>query len=178
MAKRKAKVKRRLAKINYWGCVRTKPRQEARAAGNVEAQGFSFYRPVMWVPFGNRLRRETMFRGYLFVRMREGWQALASTRGVARVMMAGERPSRVPDREIAFLRNLEDNDGVVVLPPSFAVGSRVRLKGGQRFLRGRVGIVQTLERHRCKVLLSILGRETVKEMAPQQLEALSGGDSS
>jgi transcriptional antiterminator RfaH len=178
MAKRKAKVKRRPAKVNYWGCVRTKPRQEARAAGNVEAQGFAFYRPVMWVPFGNRLRRETMFRGYLFVKMRDGWQALASTRGVARVMMAGERPSRVPDREIAFLRNLEDDDGVVVLPPSFAVGSRVRLKGGQRFLRGRVGVVQTLERHRCRVLLSILGHETVKEMAPQQLEALSGGDSS
>jgi transcriptional antiterminator RfaH len=161
---------KRKPKLNYWGCVRTRRGQEGRAAHHVELQGFEFYQPQMWVPHKAQLRRATMFPGYLFVRVREGWRSLNGTRGVRSVLMTGERPSRIPDHEIAFLRSLEDGKGVVNLPPAFRVGDRVRMAGGQRFLRGRVGIVAALEAHECEVLLSIMGREVRKKMASALLE--------
>ena len=158
--------------LDYWGCVLTKPGEEARAAHYVEAAGFVFYHPLMYVPRGTGLRRETLFRGYLFVRMTDSWGVLRSMRGVVRVMTAADKPARILDYEIDYLRSLEDSNGVVVPPPAFGVGARVRFAGGARFLCGRIGVVEALEAGKCTVLVSILGREVVKKVPLALVEAL------
>jgi hypothetical protein len=85
-------------------------------------------------------------------------------------MMAGDLPSKIPDREIDFLRSLEDAAGIVVFPPPFGVGDRVRIVGGRQFLRDRVGVVQALAAGKCRVLLSLCGGDAVEKMPAVLLE--------
>lgn len=157
----------------YWTCVVTRPHQEARAAHHVERQGFAFYRPVAWMPYRGRLRAQTLFPGYLFVRVPlTGWQKLAGTRGVSRLILnADDRPARISPAELHFLQSLEDERGVIVLPARYSFGDRVRFVAGRRYLLGMTGIVRGMTaKGRIEVLLSLLGRTVIKTVDKSTLE--------
>jgi transcription antitermination factor NusG len=157
----------------YWSCLRTRRDEEWRAAHNIEAQGFEFYRPVMWVSKGGASGRAPMFPGFIFVRIgpRQNWRPLCSTRGVRNFVVPWEPArSRVRNSEIADLRDLEDERGVVVIPSGFRPGNVVKVVAGDGHLIGQEGVVR---RERAPgivcVSFSILGGQADKELDVCQL---------
>lgn len=147
----------------FWTAAVTKVGQEMRAASHVERLGFEFFLPRLEEFDGKRFRRVFMFPNYLLIKIAPGWQRLWSTRGVSRLLMAGEEPSRVRASEVESLRALSDDRDVVHLTPRPRVGQVVVVGGGSGFA-GLSGIVQgTPARDRCQVLLRIMGRDVVGE---------------
>lgn len=143
--------------MRYWTAAATRNSQEQRAAHHVERQGFQFYLPQILSRRGMRERRELLFPGYIFVRIAEGWEALASTRGISRLFMCGDRPAPMPSSEIDSLRSREDDSGFIRLHPRLPDGAKVVLKDGA--WAGMFGILEeTTASDRCRVLLSVLGR--------------------
>src|SRR3546814_54129 len=87
-----------------WHAVQTKPVQEDKASMTLRRQGYGVYLPKY-----ARLRRHArrvervarpLFSGYLFVAVdagRQGWRAINSTLGVARLVAAADAPVAVPE---------------------------------------------------------------------------------
>lgn len=144
---------------NYWAIATTKWNEEERAASHVERQEFDHWLPRMST-FTQRgaERRSLMFPGYLFFKVRQGWEAICCTKGVASVMLCDGRPARVRQEEFDYLRSLEDKRGLVVLPPRFGNGDAVQITQGQ--YQGVRGVVQgTSVAGRLRVLWAMLGRD-------------------
>jgi transcription antitermination factor NusG len=131
--------------------------------------GFAFWLPRM-AEFSSRgvERRVLMFPGYLFYRVRRGWQSLASARGIASLMTCEDRPARVREDELEYLQSLEDERGLVTLPHRFGDGDAVRItQGTYQGVRCAVRGVPTAGRYR--VLWSMLGSEVEAEVAESSL---------
>lgn len=155
---------------SYWAIARTKWTEEERAASHVERQGFGFWLPRM-IQYSARgvERRSLMFPGYLFFRVCVGWQAICSTKGIASVILCDDRPARIPDHEIEYLMDFEDERGLVVLPARFEDGDEVRIVRGP--FSGISGVVRgALERGHLRVLWSMLGRDVAFTVSEGSLE--------
>lgn len=142
--------------------------QERRAAANLEHQGVRHYLPEILVPRRRGGERpEVLFPGYVFIQVdrRVGWGSLSGTRGIARLLLQGDEPVRMPDRDVESLRAAEI-DGYVRLAPRFAVGQEVVSETGfYGVVQGTTGI------GRVRVLLTILGRAVGHEMMESDLAA-------
>jgi transcription antitermination factor NusG len=110
-----------------------------------------------------------MFPGYLFFQVRAGWEAVCSTKGIASVFLCDGLPSRVRQDEFEYLRGLEDDRGLVVLPPRFNDGDSVRVVKGS--YSGVVGMVQGMSvAGRLSVLWSMFGKEVSLQVSESSLE--------
>ncbi|MGM0449502.1 MAG: transcription/translation regulatory transformer protein RfaH [Pseudomonadota bacterium] len=94
-----------------WYAVQHKPAQAERALANLEYQGIECFFPqidVETIQRGKRcLRREPLFRGYLFINLEltdPVWHKLRSTRGVVRVVSFGNKPAPIADEIIESIR--------------------------------------------------------------------------
>jgi transcriptional antiterminator RfaH len=157
---------------SYWTAAVTRYSQEQRAAHHVERQRFQFYLPqtVTLSPKGKD-RVELLFPGYIFVKVKRGWETLASTRGIARLFLCEDRPTRIHDEEIARLQSMEDARGYVQLHPPFTVGDQVHVTAG--VYEGLRGVVRGMDaQHRCRVLLyTLFGRRVEKALDRRVLSA-------
>ena len=148
-------IRRRLVP---WFVARTKPRQESWAAENVARQGAEYYLPRLSV-------KECLFPGYLFVRTRDKqWRFLNSTYGLLHVVMLGDSPARLSVQDVMRIRELEGEDGMVILPsakdePALQAGDKLKvLEGPFKDLHGICSEMSA--RDRVRVLLSLFGRMT------------------
>src|SRR3546814_5144287 len=162
-----------------WHAVQTKPGQEDKAAFNLRRQGYGVYLPKY-----ARLRRHArkvervarpLFSGYLFVAVdagRQGWRAINSTLGVARVVAAADAPIAVPEAVIERLRAREGKDGCVRLEPQRHLknGDKVRVTEGA--FESFLGLYEGLtESERALVLIDFLGRKVRALIDPEALAA-------
>jgi transcriptional antiterminator RfaH len=152
-----------------WYLVHTKASAEAVAQLNLERQGYETYVPRLLQARGwhgpRRERIVPLFPRYLFLRLREGCQALAPVRssaGVSDVVRFGASYAVVADEVIAGLRSRADPlTGFHRLNSvgSFVRGAAVRLAAGP--FDGLEGIFQRQDgEERAVVLLRLLGQET------------------
>lgn len=138
----------------YWTAVVTHFAQERRAAEHAHRQGFDYYLPETM----NGARQERLFPNYLFVFITGQWRVLLGTRGIRRLILNNEHPVRMPEREIAALRERENGKGLIELPPPFTPGQETTIVGGM--FNGRRAIVKGMPAHdRVSVLLELLGRK-------------------
>ena len=160
-----------------WHAVQSKPGQEGKAAWNLRRQGYSVYLPKC-----TRLRRHArktervarpLFPGYLFVAVdarRQGWRAINSTLGVARLVAAADAPIAVHEAVIAGLRAREGQDGCVRLEPQrhLKSGDKVRITEGA--FESFLGLYEGLtESERALVLIDFLGRKVRALIDPEAL---------
>jgi transcription antitermination factor NusG len=165
------KISARETRRLYWTVATTREGQELRTAHHVERKGFEFYLPRILALRGTAEKREMLFPGFIFVRVRAAnWMPLRHARGVRRVYLCGERPSRIPDAEIQQLRAREDENGFITLAPRLAPGDVVRVAQGHR-MAGLVGVVGSCARQRVQVLVEMLGQSAQLEFDVRQLEA-------
>ena len=162
-----------------WHAVQTKPSQEDKAAFNLRRQGYDVYLPKY-----ARLRRHArktekvarpLFSGYLFVAVdagRQGWRAINSTLGVARLIAVADAPVAVPESVIEGLRAREREDGCVRLEPQRHLknGDKVRVTEGafESFLGLYEGLTGS---DRALVLVDFLGRKVRTLIDPEALAA-------
>lgn len=162
-----------------WYAVQTKPSQEDKAAFNLRRQGYCVYLPKY-----ARLRRHArkteriarpLYAGYLFVAVdssRQGWRAINSTLGVARLVASAEAPIAVPEAVIEDLRAREGEDGCVRLEPQRHLknGDKVRVTEG--VFESFLGLYQGLTAgERALVLIDFLGRKVRALIDPETLGA-------
>jgi transcriptional antiterminator RfaH len=152
--------------MSYWTVARTESQREHVAARHLARAKFEIYLPRV------KLRRiiEPLFPGYLFVRIESHWHTINTTIGVLHVLLSGEHPAFLHQQIINEIRMREDRRGLVRLPkPTHAIGQKVHIKRGN--FANHVGIYDGSSRKdRERVLLEILGRMVVVDIAPGDLE--------
>lgn len=160
-----------------WYLAYTKPRQEEVAQFNLQQQGFEVYLPLY-----KKFRRtaegpvsvfEPMFPRYLMFRPRRpglGLSTVRSTRGVSTLVRFGFEPAVMDDALVQSIRRLEQEREQATLQElsNLRPGQAVRLR--HTALQGLEGLVQTVSSKRVAVLLEILGRPAVVQLAHHQIE--------
>ena len=146
----------------YWYVVQAKDLDNAQL--NLKAQKYEIYVPFIEVVGKKGVRMKSMFGNYFFVFFdveKNGWQNIAYTRGVRRLMcMHGEEtPSKLPRGFVDGLKERE-KQGEFKLREEIpiTVGEVVRIMDGP--LAGTEGICSFSTQKRVGVLLHLLNRET------------------
>lgn len=156
-----------LVTASDWIVARTKPNREKWAAENLAQQKYEHYLPMIPVmqKGANGLGKavaEPLFRSYIFVKAIR-WHAVLSTFGIASVVMAGERPAFIREKDIQAIKEREGDGGLVLLPKPvpqlLKPGMRVRVKNGP-FMNHRGIHVGSEPKDRERVLMDYLGGKT------------------
>jgi transcriptional antiterminator RfaH len=151
----------------HWYVVQTQVNGEAKAAINLQRQGFEIYLP-RYLKRRRHARKvdiaaKPLFPRYMFVAIDMGsqrWRSIQSTFGVARLVCHGDEPARVPAGIVNAIRAREDEKGFVRIEdkPAFARGDKVRILGGA--FTDAAGFFEGLADHdRVSILLDMLGRK-------------------
>jgi transcriptional antiterminator RfaH len=159
----------------YWCAAQLQPQRDGLALHCLTLAGFEAYYPRLRVyrrSFGRKiLTAPALFPGYCFVAIELQWHAARWSPGVARLVMDGASPARVPDGVIAEIRARETG-GLIELPPRLKRGDPVRIKRGA--FAGHVGLYAGMKpRERVEVLLAILGGAQRVTLAADAVEAAS-----
>ncbi|MCY4472983.1 MAG: hypothetical protein OXC07_09250 [Kistimonas sp.] len=150
--------------MDLWYVVRTKARQESRAADNLERQGFCTYSPMLR-PFGRRKRIEPLFPGYMFLLESPAhkdaglpWQSVRSTRGVLGFVRFGPEPCKLDGELVEAIRTREKL--MEQQPIGFKKGQIVSLVN-EGSLSGLQGVYLCDKgEERCLILLRFLNKTT------------------
>jgi transcriptional antiterminator RfaH len=160
----------------YWAAAQLQPQRERLAQHCLTLAGYETYatrlrerhiayrRKVIRTPF--------LFPGYLFVLIELQWSQARWSPGVARIVMDGVQPARVPDAVIDEIRARE-RGGLIELPkpPPVRPGDAVRILRGP--FEGRLGIYHGMKpRQHIEVLLSLLGSSQRVMLAADAVEAV------
>jgi transcriptional antiterminator RfaH len=148
-----------------WFAVQCKPWHEPFGVETVEALGLESFFPQCQrnKKICGKVRRvtEPLFPGYFFARFcpRFSLQSVRYSRGVLRILSAGETPLTVGDEIIEGIRARRNDDGYVPLSePAWRMGDRVLIEEGP--FQGLTGIFQAeLDgKDRILLLLEALGQ--------------------
>jgi transcriptional antiterminator RfaH len=168
-----------LAVSPRWYVVQTRPHAEARAAQNLERQGFGTYLPRYLKRRRHARRTETvaapLFPRYLFVAAdlaSQRWRAIHSTFGVSHLVCHGEAPVPVTEAILQELWCRQDDAGYVRLDsaPRFSPGDKVRVSDG--VFSACLGLFEGMtDSQRVAILLDLLGRKVKVVLDAELVEA-------
>jgi transcriptional antiterminator RfaH len=150
-----------------WYVVQTQVNGEAKAAQNLQRQGFDIYLP-RYLKRRRHARRidfvaKPLFPRYMFVAIdmaTQRWRSIQSTFGVSRLVCNGDDPAAVPDGVVGALKAREDAKGFVRMEtrPVFSPGDKVRVLAGA--FMDNAGLFNGMADHdRVSILLDMLGRK-------------------
>ena len=158
-----------------WGVVRTMVTRESLAQAECERQAFETFLPkfktYVVARNGRRPVIRCLFPGYLFVKIVDHWYSLNGTRGCIGLLRDGERPAKVPESEIHYLRERYGESGAHELTASrFREGQPVRAVSG--VWRDNVGVFEAMGTgDRVRVLFEMMGRAVPVELGERELAA-------
>jgi transcriptional antiterminator RfaH len=161
-----------------WYVVRSKPRREQFAQGQLVRRGVETFLPR--ITEGGRLRGEPvvspLFPGYLFARIDLDTQytSVIWSPGVHSMVAFGDVPVPVDAEVVEFLQQRCAGHGLIIAVPRFTAGEEVRIVGGP--LAGLCGVVQehVSGRARVRVLMELLRRQTQVTLPTEHLESIAG----
>ena len=148
-----------------WGVVQTQPNRERLANEQITRQGF-----VVWWP---RVAPSTsLFPRYMFVSIDRAWSVLLSTRGVSTVLRGtGGEIATLRTEELARIRELEGEDGLIDLPPApprYAPQQKLLVTGRGPYAGQPCLFQEMCGPERVAVLMSLLGR-SVRVVLPEYI---------
>lgn len=164
--------------LSRWYLAYTKPKQESVALVNLELQGFDVYLPLFKkfkkTEQGPVAQFEPMFPRYILfrpVRVEQSISVVRSTKGVTTLVRFGFEPALLNDELVQRIRQLEKERQQATIEQlnELKVGQAVRLR--HTALGSLEGLVHQVSSQRVAVLLEILGRPTVVQVAHHQVEA-------
>jgi transcriptional antiterminator RfaH len=150
-----------------WYVVQTHINAEAKAATNLERQGFAVYLPRFLKRRSHARKVETvarpLFPRYLFVAIdvaAQRWRSIQSTLGVSHLVCWNGHPASVENGVLDTLKTREDENGFIKLArrSCFSPGDRVRITEGA-FIDNLVFVEGVSDHERVAVLLDFLGRK-------------------
>ena len=146
-----------------WAVVRSKPRQERRAANNLQAQGYETLLPLQNVTVRRSKKLVDMsmplFPGYLFVQMSEQCsRSILSTFGVSQLITGdGGKPKKIDPKIIDEITKHCDGTGHYSNPAFLEPGENVKLVRGP--FESAIAKVQSLQsEERLWVFLELMGQ--------------------
>lgn len=167
-----------------WWVVQIQPQREAEVRGDIARAGMPVYAPRVpgRVRHGRGSWRDVarpMFPGYCFVRATTGsghWHAIATARGVVRVLGERGRPRPLADDAISAIRLAETEINASTRRSEvvwhFAPGDVARVTDGP-FAAFVAAIVTAVDAAgRIRALVDVFGRKTMVTLAADHLEAL------
>ena len=163
-----------------WFAIHTHPRQEMRAAHNLQAWGVEAYNPTLKKRRLNEYGGQSfvsspLFPRYIFARfdLQSQLHKIRFTRGVQGVVGYGGVPVPLADEVIDFIRSQVGQDGFIHTEDALKSGDSVVIKNGP--LKSLVGIFQKEVKtsNRVIILLSfikyqgriLVNREMVEKIA-------------
>ena len=161
-----------------WYVVQCQPHAEARAIFHLERQGYHVFCPRMKKTV--RHARKAMdvavplFPQYLFLRLdpvRDSWHSVSGTRGVVRIVSAGNVPQPVPRGVVETLQAdvISRAEGSA---PHLKIGQAVRIAGGA--FAEFVGVLEQFDdKGRVSILLDLLGRSVSVSLDSDGLAAVA-----
>ena len=166
-----------------WYLVHSKPRQEALALQQLQAQGYQVWLPMLKRLTPPRRQRtqgpfswEPLFPRYVFFRPGSVEQSIAparSTVGVARLVSFGHVPALMPHARLQELalweRQQHQLDAAAVA--GLQTGMSVRITDGP--LAGLDALVQLPQQDRVVVLLDLLGKSHTVTLPVRSVVAVS-----
>jgi len=153
--------------MKQWFVVHTQPLKESLAQHHLQEQGYRVYLPrFKKITRHARQTKETLaplFPRYLFVEFdveSDRWRSINGTRGVAYILVNGERPIAVPMDVVSNLQGQEDVEGLVPIECMnvFVKGDKVRVLEGA-FKDYTATFEKLDDKQRVQLLLNFLGRE-------------------
>jgi transcriptional antiterminator RfaH len=150
-----------------WYVVQTHVNAEAKAAANLDRQGFAVYLPRYLKRRSHARKVETVARAlfprYLFVAIdlaTQRWRAIQSTLGVSHLVCWSDQPASVEAGVITALKAREGEGGFIKLGrrPAFSPGDKVRIVEGA-FIDNLALVEGVSDHERVAVLLDLLGRK-------------------
>lgn len=146
-----------------WYVFRTKVSQEELAMQGLTEQGFNAYLPT-FEKMAKHARKEVvreypLFPSYLFCQLDldySRWGRALHTRGIAEILGA---PTPLRDTVVEVIRGR--------LTGGFKPGDAVRIDWGA--WRGVEGVFASSHRERVRVMLSLLGRDVIKDFHRSQV---------
>jgi len=150
-----------------WYVVQTHINGEAKAASNLERQGFGVYFPRYLKRRSHARKVDTvarpLFPRYLFVAIdlaTQRWRSIQSTIGVSHLVSRGGSPASITDGVIEALKQREDEGGFIRLERRvrFSRGDKVRVLEGA-FIDSLALVEDIDDRDRVAILLDFLGRK-------------------
>jgi transcription antitermination factor NusG len=146
-----------------WYVARTRPHSEFKAGDQLTAQGFGVFLPVCLTTVRHARRFRTaqspLFSNYIFIEFddqRDRWRSINGTRGVDRLVMAGEVPVPVPRGVVEELRATSNADGMITFESDLRTAEWARvLCGPFAGLTGR--LLGMSPSGRVQVLFEIMG---------------------
>jgi len=166
----------------HWYVIHTKPKQELRAAQNLEQQGYTIFLPTIPVQklLKNTLKitQEPLFARYLFIQLDQvnsNWFPIRSTRGVHMILRFGinTEPVKVHSQLIEDLKNW----ATIKIPKTlFIGGDSVSIQDGP--FKGLEATFQKLLNEpsgesRAMILIDILGKAQDIKIPTQHIKILS-----
>lgn len=146
-----------------WAVVRSKPRQERRAAKNLQAQGYEILLPFQTVTVRRSKKlvdiSVPLFPGYLFVQMSEQCsRSILSTFGVSQLITGeGGKPKKIDPKIIDEIFKHCDGAGHYSSPAYCQTGDDVKLVRGP--FESAVAKVQSLQSDdRLWIFLDLMGQ--------------------
>jgi transcriptional antiterminator RfaH len=160
--------------MSYWACAQLVPMRERLALHTLTLAGYVTYLPrlrLQRVSHGRRIQTTpALFPGYAFVLVELQWYAARWAPVVARIVLDGAAPARVPDDVIAEIRSRETK-GLIELPSRFKRGDPVRILRGP--FEGQLAIfANSKPRERIEVLLALLGSRRQVNLPRAAVEAV------
>ena len=149
-----------------WVCVRSEPHCESFAEANLQRAGFEVYCPryERWISHARRRKMalRPLFPNYLFVRSSlglDGMGPVKRTPGVSSLAARDLAAAVVPDAILEMVRARENEAGSVEFGTErFQKGEAVRVTAGA-FTDFAAVFAETHDERRCRILLSMLGKQ-------------------
>jgi transcriptional antiterminator RfaH len=159
-----------------WYCVRTQPKHEHIAAGNLQRNlGLQVFNPRLRLERATRRGPvrviEPLFPCYLFLRcvLEQRVQEIRYVTGVSSLVHFGHKIPVVPDAVVEELRQSFESEEPMLVEDRLYPGAEVTVAEGA-FLGSRGLVVRLLPaRQRVQILLDFLGRATVAEVERKSL---------
>jgi transcription antitermination factor NusG len=171
------------AKRKFWSAAETEYKSESTARRSVQSIGIEVYFPMYRARAVGGVRKVLpLLDRYLLVRLdpRCGWSGIESCKGIRGLMRGADGgdsmsgPAQIPDENVEFIRDLEDELGYVKLesedPPAFAFRDQVlALKGAFRDQRGEYRGIDQQNSRRAVIAFQVLGRDVVSSISRHDL---------
>jgi len=161
--------------VKHWLALYTKPRQEFKAAIQLESVSIEYYLPTFTVTkkWSDRKKKitEPLFRGYIFVHVDEKERLLAvSQKAIVKTVFFEGKPAVIPNWQIENLKKMLIDSPEVFVTDKIEVGTKIKIVDGP--FKDVIGVVTStqedkwlsvsVELLRCSVMVRLTKESVIK----------------
>ena len=157
----------------FWFALYTKPRNEFKAAKQLETLSVEFYLPTIvksrqWSDRKKKIT-EPLIRGYIFIFSNEKERILSLEQpSIVRCISERGRPARIPKWQIDNLKNMLETEAEFQIKEGLVSGVKVKIKEGP--FQGVIGVVQEAEMGKAIVVsIDLLNRSVIAHLPKESV---------